>query len=106
MPLSQHYLRSLYRSVLRELPHRPLTNPSPIQERIRQGFSSQSSVPAQAQDVEQFIHYAKAQRVYATLLERYNPGMSLDEEKKIHLTARRVGMDLPEMGRSNKTQKD
>lgn len=34
--------------------------------------------------------------MYATLLERYNPGMSMTEEDKVRLTARRVGMDLPE----------
>lgn len=31
-----------------------------------------------------------------TLLERYNPGMSMDEEERVKLTARRVGLDLPE----------
>jgi ATP synthase assembly factor FMC1 len=34
--------------------------------------------------------------MYATLLERYNPGMNMDEEERVKLTARRVGMDLPE----------
>jgi ATP synthase assembly factor FMC1 len=34
--------------------------------------------------------------MYATLLERYNPGMNMDEEQRVRLTARRVGMDLPE----------
>ena len=33
--------------------------------------------------------------MYATLLERYDPGMGMDEEERIRLTARRVGMDLP-----------
>ena len=33
--------------------------------------------------------------MYATLLERYNPGMNMDEEERVMLTARRVGMDLP-----------
>lgn len=34
--------------------------------------------------------------MYATLLERYNPGMNMEEEERIRLTARRVGMELPE----------
>jgi ATP synthase assembly factor FMC1 len=34
--------------------------------------------------------------MYATLVERYNPGMNMDEEDRVRLTARRVGMDLPE----------
>lgn len=34
--------------------------------------------------------------MYATLLERYNPGMGLDsEEERVRLTARRVGMEMP-----------
>lgn len=40
--------------------------------------------------------------MYATLLERYNPGMSMDEEEKVRLSARRVGMDLPESLRPGK----
>lgn len=33
--------------------------------------------------------------MYTTLLERYNPGMSFDEEERVRLTARRVGMEMP-----------
>lgn len=42
--------------------------------------------------------------MYATLLERYNPGMNMDEEERVRLTARRVGMELPneyEFGTNN-----
>ena len=53
-------------------------------------------------EAEQYIQYIKAQRMYVTLLERYNPGMSIDEEEKVRLTARRVGMDLPEEWRAGK----
>jgi hypothetical protein len=49
------------------------------------------------QEAEQLAQYARAQRVYCDLLERYNPGMGMDEEEKIRLTARRVGFDLPEL---------
>ena len=34
--------------------------------------------------------------MYATLVARYNPGINMDEEEKIRLTAKRVGLDLPE----------
>lgn len=36
--------------------------------------------------------------MYATLLERYNPGIrgAVDEDQRVRLTARRVGMTLPE----------
>ena len=89
-------LRSLYRSFLRELPSRPLSEKSrtPLQLRIRETISSSSSTPIE--QAEQFLQYVKAQRMYATLLERYNPGMNMDEEERVKLTARRVGMDLPE----------
>ncbi|KLU88176.1 hypothetical protein MAPG_07163, partial [Magnaporthiopsis poae ATCC 64411] len=43
----------------------------------------------------QYAAYFKAQRTYAALLERYNPGMGMDEEERVRLTARRVGLDLP-----------
>jgi ATP synthase assembly factor FMC1 len=39
--------------------------------------------------------YLRAQRTYVGLIERYNPGMGMDEEERVRLTARRVGMDLP-----------
>ena len=94
---SPSHLRSLYRSLLRELPHRPLSTPSPVHQRIRNSFSTTSPTPQnEIAEAEQYIKYAKAQRMYATLLERYNPGMTMDEEERVRLTARRVGMDLPE----------
>ncbi len=33
--------------------------------------------------------------MYASLLERYNPGMGMSEEERVRLSARRVGMNLP-----------
>lgn len=92
-------LRSLYRSLLRELPPRPLLSrdPSPVHSRIRATFSDPSAAhPSAAHEVQQFVSYLRAQRTYVTLLERYNPGMGMDEEERVRLTARRVGMDLPE----------
>jgi ATP synthase assembly factor FMC1, mitochondrial len=41
------------------------------------------------------VQYLKAQRVYNTLLERYNPGMTMEDEERTRLTARRVGMEMP-----------
>jgi len=37
-----------------------------------------------------------------TLVERYNPGMNMTEEDRVRMTARRVGMDLPEELRPGK----
>ncbi|RDW88825.1 hypothetical protein BP6252_00857 [Coleophoma cylindrospora] len=87
-------LRAIYRSFLRELPSRPLSSArTPLQQRIRSTIASKNGTPIE--QAEQFLQYVKAQRMYATLLERYNPGMNMDEEERVRLTARRVGMDLP-----------
>lgn len=98
MSPSRSHLRSLYRSILRELPSRPLSAPSPLQQRIRTSISTasaQDDAVQRAENAEQYVQYVKAQRMYATLLEKYNPGMSMDEEERVRLTARRVGMELP-----------
>ena len=103
-------IRSLYRRLLRELPstpqttktqHQKLSTPSAIQQRIRTHLSMPreaskgSSAQSQIQQAEQFVQYVQAQRTYATLLERYNPGMGMTEEERVRLSARRVGMNLP-----------
>ena len=54
--------------------------------------------PAEVHNIQalnEHILYLRAQRQYAILLERYNPGMGMDEEERVRLSARRVGMDLP-----------
>lgn len=101
------HVRSLYRRVLRELPPRTQalssrTSPrSSLHNSIRAHFStplkdsSSEYTLARRQETEQFIQYLKAQRTYGTLLERYNPGTGMDEEERVRLTARRVGMELP-----------
>jgi ATP synthase assembly factor FMC1 len=106
----QPRLRSIYRSILRELPSPPapttysrskpsiLSHPSPIQQRIRSSFTSPQSTASpdhHIQEAEQFAFYLKSQRTYATLVERYNPGMNMDDEERTRLTARRVGMEMP-----------
>lgn len=115
---SPAHLRSLYRSLLRELPPRPILKAprSPLHAHLRGTFagrdasassssstpqSSSSSVPAHPQhsqahaEAEQLVAYLRSQRQYVALIERYNPGMDMDEEERVRLTARRVGMDLP-----------
>ncbi|KAL2755899.1 hypothetical protein ACRALDRAFT_1070922 [Sodiomyces alcalophilus JCM 7366] len=91
-------VRSLYRSLLRELPPRPLLarDRSPLQIRLRETFSSPESAHSRASaEARQYIAYLRAQRTYAALVDRYNPGMNMDEEERVRLTARRVGMNLP-----------
>jgi ATP synthase assembly factor FMC1 len=86
-------LRSIYRHFLRELPSRGLATRTPLQSFVRSQVVSETATTAE--HAEQFLHYVKAQRMYATLLERYNPGMNMEEEERVKLTARRVGMELP-----------
>ena len=100
---AEAHLRSLYRSVLRELPPRAAATPTAtLRSSIRNHFATPSPNPtleynlARRQEAEQFVQYLKAQRMYGTLLERYNPGMSMDEEERVRLSARRVGMNMPE----------
>ncbi|KAI0389060.1 hypothetical protein F5Y17DRAFT_156549 [Xylariaceae sp. FL0594] len=91
-------LRSLYRSLLRELPPRPLTSPdgrSPLHQKLRQSFSNSAPSEGAVAQADQLLQYLKAQRQYATLLERYNPGMNMDTEERVRLSARRVGLELP-----------
>lgn len=98
---SQATIRSLYRNLLRELPPRPGQARSMLHNRLRESFSSQASTSQQphsaisSSQADQFVKYLQAQRQYVTLIERYNPGMGMDEEERTRLTARRVGMDLP-----------
>ena len=102
MATSTTQVKSIYRSILRELPRRPLSTPSPIQQHIRHTILKGSVSHSRMDEAEQFVQYAKAQRMYATLLERYNPGMSINEEDKVRLSAKRVGMTLPEEFKNRK----
>lgn len=105
-------LRSLYRRFLREMPTRTpslLANPSPLQKHIRTDIATTSSpespslthqlktksAEARTQEAEQFLQFVQQQRLYSTLVERYNPGADMTEEERVRLTARRVGMELP-----------
>ncbi|KIW96261.1 uncharacterized protein Z519_03329 [Cladophialophora bantiana CBS 173.52] len=108
-PSNAPSLRTLYRRLLRELPPTPQprhTLPrTPIHASIRSHLSSlqqqqpqkenKSEQMARLQELEQFVMYLRAQRMYGTLLQRYNPGMGMDEEERVRLTARRVGMEMP-----------
>lgn len=103
---SQAQARALYRTLLRELPPRTLKTPpaaTTVHSRLRAAFRASSANEASTEQqqrqarqlAEQLARYATAQRTYAALIERYNPGMNMDEEERVRLTARRVGMDLP-----------
>jgi hypothetical protein len=92
--------RSLYRQLLRELP--PLTaKRTSLHARLRQRFGgTDNAMPKE--HAEQLLKYLQCQRVYVTLLERYNPGLAGDVDVAEHtrLTARRVGLDMPKAFRA------
>ncbi|PYI24600.1 hypothetical protein BO86DRAFT_393953 [Aspergillus japonicus CBS 114.51] len=115
--------KTTYRALLRELPRRSLATPTPLHASVRKMYeepvlvaaggaaskttgtgdshaaaAQQDTLAHRLQEAEQFAQYARAQRQYAALIERYNPGSWLDEEERIRLTARRVGLDLPVEG--------
>ncbi len=106
--------KSTYRAILREIPRRSLSSPTPLHNRVRDSFRKQvtnesltsEKISEEAQrkihEAEQFALYAKAQREYVRLVDRYNPGSWMDEEDRIRLTARRVGLDLPELHEEGK----
>lgn len=107
---SPSHVRWLYRSLLKELPARPVLNTprAPLHQRLRDSFHATPQVAnagianahrsveeKAAAHAAQFVAYLRAQRTYAQLVDQYNPGMNMDEEERVRLTARRVGMDLP-----------
>ncbi|KAM4063074.1 hypothetical protein HRG_010364 [Hirsutella rhossiliensis] len=106
-PSTPAHLRALYRALLRELPARPTagtssplhsTSRSPLHARIRAPFAA-GNISNGAAEAEQLVTYLRSQRQYVTLLERYNPGMDMDEEERVRLSARRVGMEMPVLHR-------
>ncbi|KAK2742475.1 hypothetical protein FQN57_005366 [Myotisia sp. PD_48] len=91
--------RSIYRSILRELPARPLSSPSPLKLSLRQDFAASApndnATRFHVEEAEQFAQYIQAQKQYISLLKRYNPGADMEEQERVRLSARRVGMNLP-----------
>ncbi|KAI5841540.1 FMC1 protein family [Morchella snyderi] len=87
-PAPPHRLRSLYRTLLRELP--PITaRRTPLHGRLRDSFRAAAAavgthrgVVAEAEAAE-LARYLRAQRMYATLLERYNPSLRRETEDRV-----------------------
>ncbi|KAG5943882.1 hypothetical protein E4U59_007840 [Claviceps monticola] len=92
-------LRSLYRSLLRELPPRPILA-SPrchLHSRLRASLSRSSPADQTPAHAEQLAAYLRSQRLYVMLVERYNSGAEMSGEERVRLTARRVGMNMPKL---------
>ncbi|KAK4190896.1 hypothetical protein QBC35DRAFT_42930 [Podospora australis] len=93
-------LAQAYRGILHELPPRPIIPRNTLAQTLRENIAKDvkrfdGDKQKAAELPEEYLAYLKAQREYVTLVERYNPGMGMDEETRVRLTARRVGMDLP-----------
>ncbi|KAF3908838.1 hypothetical protein ABW20_dc0100659 [Dactylellina cionopaga] len=124
LPEAQFVL-SLYRTVLRELPpivtrvpatSTPNTHRLPVHKYLRgyfyhgvDGTASGARERKRLQTwpdhvtilrIRQTIRYLAAQRSYVGLLERYNAGLSDDKQDRIRLAARRVGLDIAELGKT------
>ncbi|KAK9448074.1 uncharacterized protein V1518DRAFT_419590 [Limtongia smithiae] len=50
----------------------------------------------QLRDAAEILGYLRSQRTYKMLLDRYNPTATLEDHERIRLTARRVGLELPQ----------
>jgi len=59
------------------------------------------NVTAMSREVENAVAFLRHQRKHKELLERYNPLMDLTVEERIEATARRVGLNMPEIARGN-----
>lgn len=93
-PLHNH-LRELFRN---GVPTATATAPKPKKKNQEESEVERQRGIQRIQEAQQVAQYAKAQRTYTSLLELYYPGMSMDEEERVRLTARRVGLDLPVVG--------
>ncbi|ANB13263.1 hypothetical protein AWJ20_1547 [Sugiyamaella lignohabitans] len=63
---------------------------------LRNVFNSSDPTEANLLFGYEIGEYLKSQRAYKSLLERYNPGANMEDEERIRLSARRVGLNLPE----------
>lgn len=48
------------------------------------------------QNLDTIATFLRAQRNYSELLERYNPGLSMDQDENVRKTANMVGLLVPE----------
>src|SRR5690554_1878101 len=93
--------RSLYRSFLRELP--PISHArTPMHNSLRATFAGPVDAAPAPNIANEFLTYLRSQRLYVTLLERYNPGLQgeSDVQDVVKRTARRVGLEIGSMGSS------
>lgn len=62
---------------------------------LRTSFSKDHT-PREIHDAEEMLLFLRSQRKYTELLERYNPGATMSQAERNRLTAKRVGLSLPQ----------
>lgn len=74
--------------------------PTKFEHLFKQLFKeSQAKTPTpnkiQAQHFKNIHDFLNSQRTYQELIERYNPGLTMDQGQKVEKTANRVGLKVP-----------
>ncbi|KAF8505496.1 hypothetical protein F5888DRAFT_1630350 [Russula emetica] len=96
-----------YRAILRELYKASISSRSARSRTTTSNFravlesSKSSDFDHNTQNV---IAFLRSQRMYKTLLDRYNPLVDLTAEERIAATARRVGLNMPVTSQDNKAE--
>lgn len=70
----------------------PRVNSSIIKEIVAEKEPTRANLTHMS-NIKTFLN---SQRVYTELVERYNPGLTMDQELKVRRTANRVGLQVPE----------
>jgi len=87
-----------YRAILREIykasisPRSTRSRTTAANLRLVLESTKSSDFDHNTQNVVTFL---RSQRMYKTLLDRYNPLVDLTDEERIEATARRVGLNMP-----------
>ncbi|SCV00929.1 LAME_0G12904g1_1 [Lachancea meyersii CBS 8951] len=73
-------------------------NSSRLRQTIFQDLPSDESVLSKRlQHLSDLSGFVKNQLEYEQLVERYNPGLKMDQEEKVKRTAARVGLQVPDL---------
>ncbi|KAF9780102.1 hypothetical protein BJ322DRAFT_310750 [Thelephora terrestris] len=98
--LYRHFLREVGKSSLVPRPQRNKALARHYRALFEQPRDGPNAV-ALSCEFENAVKFLRHQREYKTLLERYNPLIDLTGEERIEATARRVGLNMPEMAKGD-----
>ncbi|KAI0002975.1 hypothetical protein BJV74DRAFT_881936 [Russula compacta] len=87
--------KAAYRAILREL-YKASIHPRSTRSRTT-ALSFRAILESSDFDngTQNAITFLRSQRMYKTLLDRYNPLIDLTAEERIEATAHRVGLNMP-----------